>query len=786
MKLFLYFKFVEIIIKNININLMNFQLIKKYVINRYILLFIFVLIVYLKTIAPDIIPEDSGELVTASFSLGVPHPPGYPLFVLLSKLFIWLIPYKSIIFRVNLFSAFFSALTCVFLFKFIYNLNKNNFLALILSLTFAFSRIVWSQSIISKVYTLNLFLITVYLFFVFKAIDNKKYISFIAFLSGLLYVSHFSNVLIILPVVIIFFNKYKNELLKIIYVIWGVFPLTLYLLLIIRAQVNPLINWGNPSTISTLLFHILRLSFGSVVSMNPRSLSLFVEQIKVFKDIYFLQFNIMIGCLFLILLYFSLKKFKTENRNLLILLLLFTSIGVVLVLNFQIDEEMFFVNKVFFMPFALILIISLALIPVKNKLSQLLLFFIPLLLLFQNYSYNDRSRENYTQIYNMDVLKSITYNSILFSAKDFSTFPLLYYQKVEYLRPDITIYDWFGNVFTDIFNMKDFHLIPEFKRDNMREQITDKIRLETDKNAYYTFQRDTLDKIKSFGIVYSYNKALPDFNLNYFDFPVLQTKNLNQLDYFVKNMISVYYFHLGFYYKQQKDLILSDKYFQISNGFGGNKAKQYVNLALNELRNKNFNSAISYLQSAINSDDKLDQAYFILGNIYFQQNNLAEAETMYQKAIQINALNGPAFNTLAELYLKQRNEFKAKEIYQQGLTTGYSKLFNGLAILLIKENNISEAVDYLKKGINITPDDFSLYLNLSVALSKINHWTESGQYLEKAYRLNPDDKNVILNFALVNIKLNNFNRAKALLNEGKRKYPEEKAFDLYLREVFNQ
>ena len=582
------------------------------------------------------------------------------------------------------------------------------------------------------------------------------------------------------------FNKYRKELLKIIYVIWGLFPLSLYLFLIIRAQANPLINWGNPSTLSNLLFHVLRLSFGSVVSTNPRSLSLFFEQMKVFKDIYFLQFRLIVGCLLLILLYFSLKKFKTEIRNLLILLLLFTSFGVVLVLNFPIDEEMFFVNKVFFMPFTLILIISLAFTPIRNKFSKVLLSFIPLFLLFQNYSYNDRSREDYTQIYSMDVLKSITYNSILFSAKDFSTFPLLYYQKVEYFRPDITIYDWFGNVFTDIFNMKDFHLIPEFKRDNIREQITDKIRLETDKNVYYTFQRDTLDKTKSFGIVYSYNKALPDFNLNYLNFPILQTNNLNQLDYFEKNMISVYYFHLGFFYKQQKNLILSDKYFRISNDFGGNKAKQYVNLALNELRNKNFNAAITYLQSAINSDDKLDQAYFILGNIYFQQNNLTDAEKMYQKATQINPLNWPAFNTLAELYLKQKNEFRAKETYQQGLATGYSKLFNGLAILLIRENNISEAIDYLKKGINISPDDFFLYLNLSVALSKINHWAESGQYLEKAYQLNPDDKNVILNLALVNLKLNNLNKAKTLLNEGKNKFPEEKAFDMYLKEVFKQ
>ena len=43
--------------------------------------------VYLLTLAPTVTAEDSGELITAAYTLGVAHPPGFPLWCLLGKLF---------------------------------------------------------------------------------------------------------------------------------------------------------------------------------------------------------------------------------------------------------------------------------------------------------------------------------------------------------------------------------------------------------------------------------------------------------------------------------------------------------------------------------------------------------------------------------------------------------------------------------------------------------------------------------------------------------------------------
>src|SRR5437762_3277993 len=63
-----------------------------------------ILAVYVRTLAPTVAGGDSGELITAAYTLGVAHPPGYPLYTLLAKLFT-LIPIGTIAWRVNLFSA---------------------------------------------------------------------------------------------------------------------------------------------------------------------------------------------------------------------------------------------------------------------------------------------------------------------------------------------------------------------------------------------------------------------------------------------------------------------------------------------------------------------------------------------------------------------------------------------------------------------------------------------------------------------------------------------------------
>src|SRR3989339_1263640 len=72
---------------------------------------------YLFTLFPAMAPyRDSGEMATVIHTLGVPHPPGYPLYALSGKVFASLFPLGNVAYRANVLSALASALTILFLY----------------------------------------------------------------------------------------------------------------------------------------------------------------------------------------------------------------------------------------------------------------------------------------------------------------------------------------------------------------------------------------------------------------------------------------------------------------------------------------------------------------------------------------------------------------------------------------------------------------------------------------------------------------------------------------------
>jgi tetratricopeptide (TPR) repeat protein len=171
------------------------------------LVFVAAITLYLSTLAPTVTLVDSGELIFAARSLGVAHPPGFPLYVLLAHFFTWL-PIGSVAARVNFASAIFAAFAAAMLtqvavemllsFAFLpatidkskkgdrkakkqpakAELDKDNASNLerwvmvaapgvMAGLLFAFSRTLWAYATITEVYTLNALLITVIFFLMF-------------------------------------------------------------------------------------------------------------------------------------------------------------------------------------------------------------------------------------------------------------------------------------------------------------------------------------------------------------------------------------------------------------------------------------------------------------------------------------------------------------------------------------------------------------------------------------------------------------------------------------------
>src|SRR3954470_18678411 len=93
-----------------------------------ILSFVIPFSIYMLTLAPSVTFFDSGEFITASFSLGSAHSPGYALFMMFAKPFTWL-PLGNIAFRVNVATAFSSSAACLAVYLLVTYLLKDERIA---------------------------------------------------------------------------------------------------------------------------------------------------------------------------------------------------------------------------------------------------------------------------------------------------------------------------------------------------------------------------------------------------------------------------------------------------------------------------------------------------------------------------------------------------------------------------------------------------------------------------------------------------------------------------------
>jgi hypothetical protein len=144
--------------------------------------FALVLLIYALTLAPTTAFWDASEYIAAAYVLGIPHPPGNPLFVILAHVFGLLPLAESYAVRINLFAAVTSAGAAAFWFlvaeRWLRGIVPNRWArygaAVGGVLVGATSWTVWNQSVVNeKVYTVSLLSIAVVMWLVVRWGDDE-------------------------------------------------------------------------------------------------------------------------------------------------------------------------------------------------------------------------------------------------------------------------------------------------------------------------------------------------------------------------------------------------------------------------------------------------------------------------------------------------------------------------------------------------------------------------------------------------------------------------------------
>ncbi len=285
---------------------------------------------YLFTLAPTVTPVDSGELITAARTLGVAHPPGFPLYVLLAH-FASLLPFGSVAFRVNLASALFAALAASVLSLSVLEvimcfgeqrsrrpvpkskkrkepavteLHRGSLSfwegtapALAAGLLFSCSRTLWAYATVTEVYTLNSLMVALIILFMLhwrrlalrepaelsssnrggKRDKHIRWLYAAAFTFGLALGVHHVTVGLVLPafaVIVLategrrFFTGRKLPLAT----AFALAGLCIYAYLPLAASHAPVMNWGDPRTLDRFVAHVTGWQYRVFFEAKPEQM----------------------------------------------------------------------------------------------------------------------------------------------------------------------------------------------------------------------------------------------------------------------------------------------------------------------------------------------------------------------------------------------------------------------------------------------------------------------------------------------------------------------------------
>jgi hypothetical protein len=147
---------------------------------------LFAMLVYWRTMAPTLYGFDSAELAVGTWSLGIVHSPGCPLYLLIGRLFM-LLPAGDYAYRLSLLSVVAAAGTVGCVCRILIHLTGARWQALLTSWILAFSYYFWIWGVVAEIYALHFFFVALLLLLTLQWRQNPRpaRLALIAFLFGL-------------------------------------------------------------------------------------------------------------------------------------------------------------------------------------------------------------------------------------------------------------------------------------------------------------------------------------------------------------------------------------------------------------------------------------------------------------------------------------------------------------------------------------------------------------------------------------------------------------------------
>ena len=244
------------------------------------------LAVYVLTLAPGVTYWDSGEFLAAMKSLGIPHPPGTPLYILFGNVWgrVWE-PVLGFAYAVNLLSAVTTALACGIFASLMGRWTGDAPAALAGGMLAGLMSSVWLNANETEVYAPALFMSALFLFVANKANETRdsKWLVLLVYLLALGWTLQLSALVAAPAALLLALSAWRSMKIPILpMILVGVIGATVVLFMLVRAEHDPGVNQGNPETWSAFMDVLTRKQY-QPVSLLPRQAPWYIQIGNVFE-----------------------------------------------------------------------------------------------------------------------------------------------------------------------------------------------------------------------------------------------------------------------------------------------------------------------------------------------------------------------------------------------------------------------------------------------------------------------------------------------------------------------
>jgi hypothetical protein len=425
--------------------------------------------VYVRTLTPTVAFVDSGALTVAAWSLGNAHPPGFPLYLMLTHL-VTLLPIGTVAWRTNLASAIFAALACGMVSLATWEMlayaapkvaaapKKKKKEAVPVSveperpmwvmalvsafagLLLAFSRTLWAYATVTEVYALNTFLVATVLWLMLgwrRTGDVRRLYAAAAIFGLALGVHHVTVGLTLLGIAVLVLRTaggrfFRTRAFGIAAGLAVAALVAVYAYLPLAAAHHPALNWGDPHDLRAVVKHVTAEQYRSYVTTD--------EQGSQVDDLFRLVTRELGPRWLPLALLLALLGFASafrRDRALFWLLFLIALAGCAWMLVYPIvnDEDAYLLPV--FVALALAAAYGVAAVAGRRVPVAAALLLLPVLALAVHWPYRDRSDFLVAKDYVDNTLKTVEPNALLLTGDWQLYSPLFYFQEVEQLRPDV-------------------------------------------------------------------------------------------------------------------------------------------------------------------------------------------------------------------------------------------------------------------------------------------------------------------------------------------------------------